>query len=97
MNRVVPSPVSLSKVLFNAQHRLAVSAVFLVGPKLLGYEEVASRAGVSRSVAHKELGVLVHVGALGRLEAGRVVLYQRLESAYWPFAVEMLARAQSER
>ena len=83
-----------SKALFNAQHRLAVAAVFVAPDAAVrGYEDVASEAGVSRSVAHKELAVLVMVGAVLRIEIGRTVHYQRAESAFWPFVRELLSRS----
>jgi hypothetical protein len=83
----------LSKLFFNAQHRIAVAAVF-APPKevMLGYEEVASVAGVSRSVAHKELAVLVRIGAIARLEVGRAVGYQRLDGPFWPFVTDLIKR-----
>lgn len=82
-----------SKLLFNSQHRLAVAGVFLeAGADALRYEEVAGRAGISRSLAHKELGVLVAVGALHRLEVERSVYYQRVASAFWLLCEELGAR-----
>lgn len=81
----------LSKVLFNAQHRLTIAALFTTADApVLGYEEVAERAGVSRSVAHKELALLVRIGALQRVEVGRSVSYQRTDSPFWPFAAALL-------
>lgn len=81
----------LSKTLFNAQHRLAVAAVFAPpDDRVLGYEEVAAAAGVSRSVAHKELAVLVKIGAITRIEVGRSVSYQRADTSFWPFVVDLL-------
>ncbi len=82
----------LSKVLFNAQHRMAVAMVFAATDEMLGHEDVASRASVSRSVAHKELGVLVRIGAVGRLEVGRQVLYERSSSPFWPFLDDLASR-----
>ncbi len=85
---------TLSKLLFNAQHRLTIAAVFArpdEGP--LTYEEVATKASVSRSVAHKELTVLVRIEALQRVEAGRRVHYQRLDSPFWPFVDHLVGLA----
>ena len=85
------SVAQLSKVLFNAQHRLTVAAVFASPAKnALRYEEVAEKSGVSRSVAHKELQVLVRIGAVQRVETGRVVHYLATESAFWNFVRELL-------
>ncbi len=91
MDQIAAHTRELSKVLFNAQHRLAVAAVFSPPVDLvLGYEEVAVHAGVSRSVAHKELAVLVRVGAVRRIEVGRSVHYQRAESSFWAFVRELV-------
>jgi predicted nucleotidyltransferase len=79
----------LSKLLFNAQHRIGVAAVFEDDSLLVSYEEVAQRAGVSRSVVHKELGVLVRIRAVSRVDVGRSVLYQRAESSFWAFLDEL--------
>lgn len=83
---------ALSKLLFNAQHRMTVAAVFAGTDEVLGHEEVASRASVSRSVAHKELGVLVRIGALDRLAALRQVGYQRAASPFWAFLEDLAKR-----
>ncbi len=85
---------TLSKLLFNARHRLAVAAVFArpdQGP--LTYEEVAVKAAVSRSVAHKELRVLVRIEALQRVDVGRSVHYQRVDSPVWPFVEHVITLA----
>ncbi len=83
--------LALSKYLFNAQHRLSVAGVF--APPMndaLTYSEVAKKSAVSASVAHKELAVLVRIGALQRVEVGRQVHYQRIESPFWPFLEQLL-------
>jgi predicted transcriptional regulator len=82
----------LSKLLFNAQHRIAVAQVFLVADEVLGHEDVAARAGVGRSVAHKELAVLVRIGAVTRLEASRQVFYERAASPFWAFISDLADR-----
>ena len=81
----------LSKYLFNAQHRLSVAAVFAPPAKdVLTYSEVAKKSSVSTSVAHKELAVLVQIGALQRIEVGRQVHYQRVDCPFWPFLEYLL-------
>ena len=81
----------LSKLLFNAQHRLAVAAVFTPPTsEALTYGEVAKKSSVSLSVAHKELAVLVRIEAVQRVEAGRQVRYQRVDSPFWPFLEHLL-------
>ena len=90
MTPEVAAAQDLSKALFNARHRLSVAAVFDELNAVLGYEEVAERARVSRSVAHKELAVLVRIGALSRIEVGRSVNYQRTPSGFWAFAFDLL-------
>lgn len=82
----------LSKLLFNAQHRIAVAQVFLATDEVLVHDDVAARAGVSRSVAHKELAVLVRIGGLMRLEASRQVFYERAESPFWAFISDLADR-----
>lgn len=90
MTRTAAHSRELSKLFFNAQHRLAVAAVFAPpNDQVLGYEEVAALAEVSRSVAHKELVVLVRVGAIRRIEIGRSVHYRRAESSFWAFLQEL--------
>lgn len=87
----------LSKLLFNAQHRMAVAAVFAPPcDDVLDLEEVAERCGVSRSGVHKELRVLVTIGAVHRFEAGRVVQYQRAESPFWPFLAHLFRQAEGD-
>jgi hypothetical protein len=90
--KTVTDTQALSKLLFNAQHRVAVALVFAASDEVLGHEEVADRAKISRSVAHKELGVLVRIGALDRLEATRQVSYQRAASPFWAFVADLAAR-----
>jgi len=90
MTPEVATAQDLSKAVFNAQHRLAIAAVFDELNAVFSYEEVAERAAVSRSVAHKELSVLVRIGALARIEVGRSVNYQRSPSAFWAFASELI-------
>ena len=87
----------LSKLLFNAQHRLAVASVFAGdSDAALTYEQVADRCGVSRSVVHKDLQVLVHIDAVQRVELGRSVHYLRAPSAFWLFLEDLLSRIDSE-
>ena len=81
----------LSKHLFNAQHRLSVATVFAPPANdALTYLEVAKKTSVSPSVAHKELAVLVQIGAIQRIEAGRQVHYQRVDCPFWPFVEHLL-------
>lgn len=87
----------LSKLLFNAQHRIAVAHVMARSDAVMGYEEVAERSGTSRSVAHKELRILVEIGAVNRLEVGRLVGYQRADSPFWPFLEDLVRRAKAPR
>lgn len=85
---------ALSKLLFNAQHRLSVAKVFLDEPTAaVSCEDVAARAEVSRSVAHKELHVLTAIGAMQRIEASRSVYFQRLPSSFWGLSEELLHAA----
>jgi response regulator of citrate/malate metabolism len=87
----------LSKLLFNAQHRLAVARLFAPPTEVtLTYEEVAQQAATSRSVAHKELGVLVRIGALQRVDIGRTVHYQRVDTPFWPFLTHLLKQAAQQ-
>lgn len=79
---------SLSKLLFNAQHRLAVAKVFAGADQPLRYDDVVTSAGVSRSVVHKELQVLTKIGALQRVEVERAVYFQRTRSAFWELCAE---------
>ena len=91
-----PNEAALSKLVFNAQHRLAVADVFIEdATALLQYEEVAERARVGRSVAHKELSVFVTIGAVNRLTPGRFVYYQRAESEFWSFCADLIRRSRA--
>ena len=80
---------ALSKALFNAQHRLSVAAVVRTVDGPLRREDVMAKAGVSSSVAHKELAVLAAIGAVQRVELDRSVYFQRIESAYWALSEEL--------
>lgn len=89
---------AVSKLLFNAGHRLAVAEVFLeADPVSLRCDEVATAANVSLSVAHKELQVLTAIGAIQRVQIDRAVYFQRLESAFWNFCAELLGRTSAKR
>lgn len=80
---------AFSKLLFNAQHRLAVAAVLRASPGPVRRDEVAASAQVSPSVAHKELMVLVSIGAVQRVEVERSVYFQRSSSAFWTLCAEI--------
>ncbi len=82
---------NLSKLLFNAQHRLAVAAAFAETDQPLRYDELVARTRVSRSVVHKEVQVLTAIGAVQRIELERAVYFQRTESAFWAFCAELSA------
>lgn len=82
----------LSKLVFNAQHRIAVALAVARSDAIVSYDEVAVASGASPSVVHKELALLVRIGAVGRVEAGRVVGFHRLESGFWAFVEELAAR-----
>ena len=76
----------LSKAVFNAQHRIGVAQAVVNADRILTYEEVAQQSGTSRSVAHKELQLLVRIGAVNRVELPRSVGYQTTkDSPFWPF------------
>lgn len=86
---------TLSKLLFNAQHRLAVARVFLGDPAAaLTCDDVAGGASISRSVAHKELHVLTTIGAVQRVEVHRNVYFQRVSSGFWVLCEELLVANQ---
>lgn len=80
---------NLSKLLFNAQHRLAVAAAFMSSNKALRYDDIATSAGVSRSVVHKEVRVLTTIGAVQRVDVERAVYFQRTPSAFWDLCSEL--------
>lgn len=83
----------LSKLLFNAQHRIGVAHVFLATDEVLVHDDVSSRSGVGRSVVHKELAILVRIGALRRMEVSRQVFYERADSPFWAFISDLADRA----
>lgn len=87
----------LSKVVFNAQHRLSVARVFLDSEAgAMRCDDVAKRASVSQSVTHKELQVLVRIRAVQRLETSRAVFFLRTESEFWAFCRELSASASKK-
>ncbi len=87
---------SLSKLLFNAQHRLAVAAAFASSDEPLRYEDVVASTGASRSVVHKEVQVLTAIGAVQRVEVERAVYFQRAPSTYWVLCDELIARSKGD-
>jgi DNA-binding transcriptional regulator GbsR (MarR family) len=84
---------SLSKLLFNAQHRLAVAEAFMSSDQALRYDDIATSTGVSRSVVHKEVQVLTTIGAVQRVDIERAVYFQRTPSAFWDLCTELAARS----
>lgn len=86
---------SLSKLLFNAQHRLAIASAFASSGEPLRYDDIVTRTGVSRSVVHKEVQVLTAIGAVQRVDVERAVYFQRTKSAYWVLCTELVARSSS--
>lgn len=86
---------SLSKLLFNAQHRLAVASAFASSDQPLRYDDLVDSTGASRSVVHKEVRVLTTIGAVQRVEVERAVYFQRAPSAYWTLCNELISNSTS--
>lgn len=85
---------SLSKLLFNAQHRLAVASVFVASEHPLRYDDLVVSTGASWSVVHKEVGVLTRIGAVQRVEVERALYFQRAPSAFWALCDELISQTR---
>ena len=87
-----------SRRVFGGAHRLSVSWQLrsLSEEVLSDFDEIANLVkGVPRSSLHKELGILVELGALARFEVSRAVRYQRRGHPWWEL-VEVLVGPRSD-
>ena|SRR5579862_6975445 len=81
---------TLSKRLFNSEHRLTVVRGLFELDRAASSREIEDLTGVPRSTVHDELNLLADVGLLVRAQPDRTVFYQRADGPFWDWCRQLL-------